>query len=86
MLSDMVWPGLFHRHIMTSGGRTPTPARTVQPDNAFTLPAMPAVHTAETQAAATMALMESSCMLRVYGPALHGAVPECTGSRAAGEQ
>ena len=82
MLSDMVWPGLFHRHIMTSGGRTATPARTVQPDNVFTLPAMPAVHTAETQTVATVALIESSCIWKVYGPALHGAVPKCTGPHA----
>jgi hypothetical protein len=33
MLSDMLWRRLFHCHIMTSGGKTATPARTVQPDN-----------------------------------------------------
>ena len=45
MFSDMVWRGLFHRHIMTSGGRTARPARAVQLDSEFRFPAMPAIHT-----------------------------------------
>ena len=80
MLSDMLWRGPFHRHIMASGGRMATPDRTVQPDIDLKLPAMPAVYTAETQTVATVALMDSSCILQVYGPALNGAVPECTGT------
>jgi hypothetical protein len=78
MVSDMVWRGSFHRHIMTSGGRTARPARTAQPSSERRLPARPAVQTAETQSAVTVALMESSCILKVYGPARHNAVPECT--------
>ena len=79
MVSDVVWRGSFHRHIMTSGGSTARPARTAQPDSDRKLPVMPAVQTAETQTAVTVALLESSCILKVYGPVLHGAVPECTG-------
>jgi len=77
ILSDMLWRGLFHPHIVASGGRM-APDRTVQPDIDLKLPAMPAVYTADTQRVATVALMDSSCMLQVYGPALNGAVPECT--------
>jgi len=40
---------------------------------------MPAKHTAETQTAARTALIDTSCILKVYAPALNGAVPECTG-------
>ena len=78
MLSDMVGRGSFHRHIMTSGGRAARPSRIAQPDIDCTLPAIPAVQTAETQTAANVALMESSCILKVYGSALYRAVPECT--------
>lgn len=62
MLSDMVWRGLFHHHIMTSGGRTATPARTAQADNDLKLPAMAAAHTAEIQTVVTVALMERNCI------------------------
>jgi hypothetical protein len=78
MLSDMVGRRSFHRHIITSGGRTARPATTAQSVSDRKLPAIPAVQTAETQTAVTMVLMESSCILKVYGPALNGAVPECT--------
>ena len=78
MLSDMVGRGAFHRHIMTSGGRIARPARAAQSDSNRKLPAIPAVQTAETQTAVTVALMELSCILKVYRPALYGAVPECT--------
>ena len=64
MVCDMVWRGAFHRHIMTSGGRTATPATTIQLDNELTLPAMPALHTAEIQSPAMMAF-ETSCMFPV---------------------
>jgi hypothetical protein len=37
-----------------------------------------AVHTSETQTVATVARMDSSCMLKVYGPSLNSAVPDCT--------
>jgi hypothetical protein len=63
MLSDMLWRGLFHRHIMTSGGMTARPARTVHADSDFTLPPMPAAHSAETQTVAAVALMELSCIV-----------------------
>ena len=78
MLSDMVWRGLFHHHIMTSGGRAATPARTTHADNDLKLPAMAAAHTAEIQTVVTAALMERNCIETVYGPALNGAVPEWT--------
>jgi hypothetical protein len=39
---------------------------------------MPSVQTAETQTMATVALIDRSCILKVYRPALNGAVPECT--------
>jgi hypothetical protein len=80
MLSNMVRRGFFHCRIMTSGGRAATSARTVQPDSEFKWPAMPAVQTAETQTVATVALMDSGSILQVYGPAVNGAVPECTGT------
>jgi hypothetical protein len=80
MVSDMVLRGAFHRHIMTSGGRTARLVRSAQPDSDRTLPAMPARQPAETQTAATVPLMESSFMLKVYGPAFHRAVPQCTRS------
>ena len=78
MVSDMVGRGSFHRHIVTSGGRIARPARTAQPDSDRKLLARPAVQTAETQTAVTVVLRESSCIFTVYGPALYGAVPECT--------
>lgn len=78
MASDMVGRGSFHRHRMTSGGRTARPARTAQSDGDRKLPAIPTAQTADTQTAVTVALMESSCMVEVYGPAVRGAVPECT--------
>ena len=62
---DRVWRGASHRHIMTSGGRTATPARTIQLDNELKFPAMPAVHTAEIQSTAMTALIETSCMFQV---------------------
>ena len=65
MVCDRVWRGAFHRHIMTSGGRTATPARTIQLDNELTFPAVPAVHTAEIQSTAMMAFIEISCMFQV---------------------
>jgi hypothetical protein len=79
MVWDRVGRGSFHRHIMTSGGRIARPTRMVQPDSDRKLPAIPTVQTAVTQSAVTVALMESSRIFRVYGPALYGAVPECTG-------
>ena len=61
MLSEILWEGLFHRHIMTRGGRMARPARTVQPDSEFTLPTTPAMHTVETQNVSTVTLIDSSC-------------------------
>ena len=78
MVSDMVGRGSFHRHTVTSGGRIARPARTAQPDSDRKLLARPAVQTAETQTAVTVVLRESSRIFTVYGPALYGAVPECT--------
>ena len=63
MLSDTVWRGLFHRHIMTIGGRTATPARTAQPDGEFRFPTMPATHTPKTQTVAETALIDTNGML-----------------------
>jgi hypothetical protein len=49
MLWDMVWRGSFHRHIITSGGRRATPARTVRLSMELTFPAKPGRDTAKTQ-------------------------------------
>lgn len=65
MLCDVVWRGSFHRHIMTSGGRTAMPARTVQLENEFTFPAMPAIDTAKTQSSAMVVLIDTSCIFQV---------------------
>jgi len=66
MVSDIVGPGSFHRHIMTTGGTTATAARTAQLGKEFECPVMPAmVHTAETQSMAMMDLSDTSCMLQV---------------------
>ena len=65
MLWDMVWRGSFHRRIMTSGGRTATPARTVQLEIEFKFSAMPAMDTAEIQSMAKMALIDTSCIFQV---------------------
>lgn len=65
MLWDMLWRGSFHHRIMTSVGTMATPARTLQLDNVCTLPAIPAMETAETQTMATMALIDTSCMVQV---------------------
>jgi len=78
MVWDILCGGSFHRRIMTSGGRTATPARTVQLENEFTFAAMPAMDTAETQSIAVMALIDTSCIVRVYAPAFNNAVHECT--------
>ena len=78
MLSDIVWRGAFHRHIMKIGGKTATPARTAQLESEFRFPARPAINTAETQTVARTALSDMSCMPEEYAPALNGAVPECT--------
>ena len=65
MLSDMVWRGSFHRHIITSGGTTATPVRTAQPKNESTFSAMPMMNAANTQSMARMSLIETSCMFQV---------------------
>ena len=83
MLSEMLWGGSFHSHIMTIVGRRATLARTVKLDGELRCPAMPTIHTANIQTAATMALSDTSCMIQAYGPSLDGAVPDCTqGPRA----
>ena len=70
MLSDMVWRGAFHRHIMTIGGTRATPARTAQLDSVFTFPETPAINTAEIQTVAITALSDTSCMFtRVHAGA-----------------
>ena len=83
MLSERLWGGSFHSHIMTIVGRRATLARTVKLDGELRCPAMPTIHTANSQTAATLALIDTSCMLQAYGPSLNGAVPDCTqGPRA----
>jgi len=62
MLSDIVWAGAFHHHIMTIVGQTATPARTAQLVSEFRFPATPAINTAETQTVARTALSHTSCM------------------------
>src|SRR5690348_109253 len=66
MLSDMVWGGAFHRHIITSGGRMATLARAVQLAAESTFPMMPAINAADTQRAARPALSDTSCMPEAY--------------------
>jgi hypothetical protein len=64
MLSDMLWRGLFHCHIMTSGGKTATPARTVQPDSdASGRRGRTHVRNPDGGNGGS----DSSCMLKVYG-------------------
>jgi hypothetical protein len=75
MLLDMLCGGSFHRHIMTIGGRTAAPARTVQLDREFRFPARPAIPTAATQPVAKTALIDKRCILQEYAPSLNGAVP-----------
>ena len=66
MLSDMLWGGSFHRHIMMIGGRTATPARKAQLDSELVRTAMPATQTAKTQRIVTTTLMDRSCMSEEY--------------------
>jgi len=65
MLSDMVGRGLFHRLIMTSGGTTRRPVRSVQLENESTLPAMPKTNAANTQSTIVMGLIESNSIFPV---------------------
>jgi len=65
MLSDMVWRGSFHRHIMTSGGTRATPVRTVQLGKECIFPAMPKMSTIEIQSIAMMALVDTSGICQV---------------------
>lgn len=65
MLSDIVWCGSRHRHIMTSGGKTARAAKAAQPESDATWEAIPAAHTANTQTMATVVLMDSSGMSAV---------------------
>jgi hypothetical protein len=65
MAWDIEGTGSFHRHAMTSGGRTATTPRTVQLGNEFIFAAMPTMDTVETQSIATMALIDMSCMFGV---------------------
>jgi hypothetical protein len=78
MISDIVWAGVFHRHIMTSGGRRATPARRAQLHMEFRFPARPAINTAEIQTVASTALSNTSGMAQEYAQELNAAVPECT--------
>jgi hypothetical protein len=78
MISDMVWGGSFHLHIMTIGGRMATPARTSQLGSGLRFPAIAARHTAKTQTVPTTALIDKSCILLGYAPSPNGAVSECT--------
>ena len=54
------------------------PASTAQPDSEVASTAMPATHTAETQAIAIAALMERRCIPEEYAHWLNGTVSECT--------
>ena len=65
MLSDMVWRGSFHRHIMTSGGTTATHVRTAQLENESSFPTMPMMNVADTQSMAMTDLIDKSCMFQV---------------------
>ena len=65
MVPDIVRRGTFHCRIMTSGGRTAMPTRTVQLENEFKFPATAPIDAAETQNMAVMALIDTSCILQV---------------------
>ncbi len=65
MVSDNVRRGSFHRHIMTSGGRTATPARTLQLAKEFVFPPTPTMATVDTQSRAITAAIDTSCMIQV---------------------
>lgn len=64
MLSDMVWRGSSHRHIMTSGGTIAIAARTAQLENDPQFPAMPMMSVADIQSMAMTRLIENSCMFQ----------------------
>lgn len=81
MLSEIVCAGLFHRHIMTIGGRRARPVRRAQLNIEFRFPARPAINTAEIQTAASTALSDRDCIPQEYARGMNGAVPECTPTR-----
>ncbi len=83
MLSDRLWGGSFHHHIMIIGGTTATPMSTAQLESEFRFIANPATHTTNTQAMASAALIEISCMLPAYARSLNGAVPDRTQGQSA---
>jgi len=60
MLSDIVWRGAFHRHIMTMGGRTATAAMTTHLVSESRVTVKPAIITAEIQTVASTALSDMS--------------------------
>ena len=65
MLSDMVWRGSFHRHIMTSGGTTATTVTTAQLENESKCRAIPMMNVADTQSRAMMDVIDKRCMFQV---------------------
>lgn len=66
MISERLWEGWFHHHIMTTGGRRATQARTGQLDSKFRFPAMPAIQTADTHRTAVTTLIDRSCIQTHY--------------------
>jgi len=62
MRSDIVWTGVFKRHIMKTGGRSAATARTAQFDSEFTCAARPAINTAEIHTAARTDLRDTNCI------------------------
>jgi hypothetical protein len=67
MVWDMVSGESFHRHIMTSGGTTATPARRVQLENESTFRAMPTTDTPEIQSIAMMGMLERTLHISSVG-------------------
>jgi hypothetical protein len=65
MLWDILGRRSFRHRIMTSGGKRATPAKTVQFENEFKFPAMPAMDTAEIQSMAMVALIDTSGIRQV---------------------
>jgi len=60
MLSDIVWRGAFHRHIMTMGGRTATAVMTTHLVSESRVTVKPAITTAEIQTVPSTALSDMS--------------------------
>src|SRR5688572_4587476 len=77
MLSDMLGRGSFQRHTMTNGSKIARLTITAHCNGDCKFPTRKAAtQIAKAQNAATVILMELSCILKVYAP---GALRRCLG-------